>query len=36
LRTDEGTVRFLSDGRAVRRAPASASLDALALAREHL
>jgi competence protein ComEC len=36
LRTDEGTVRFLSDGRAVRRAPASASLDALALARERL
>ncbi len=36
LRTDEGAVRFLSDGRAVRRAPASASLDALALARERL
>ncbi len=34
LRTDEGAVRFLSDGRAVRRAPASAPLDALALARE--
>jgi len=36
LRTDEGAVRFLSDGRVVRRAPAWASLDALALAREHL
>jgi competence protein ComEC len=36
LRTDEGAVRFLSDGRTVRRAPASGSLDALALARERL
>ncbi|HET9597612.1 MAG TPA: MBL fold metallo-hydrolase, partial [Anaeromyxobacteraceae bacterium] len=34
LRTDEGAVRFLSDGRTVRRVPAAASLDALALARE--
>jgi competence protein ComEC len=34
LRTDEGPARFLSDGRAVRRAPARASLDALALSRE--
>ncbi|HEX8909837.1 MAG TPA: DNA internalization-related competence protein ComEC/Rec2, partial [Anaeromyxobacteraceae bacterium] len=31
LRTSGGAVRFLSDGRAVRRAPAAASLDALAL-----
>jgi competence protein ComEC len=34
LRTDEGTIRFLSDGSAVRRAPAASSLDAMALARE--
>ena len=34
LRTDEGAVRFLSDGRSVRRAPAWASLDLLALASE--
>jgi len=34
LRTDEGAIRFLSNGRGVRRAPASASLDALALASE--
>ena len=34
LRTDEGAVRFLSDGHLVRRAPAWASLDVLALARE--
>jgi competence protein ComEC len=36
VRTDEGAVRFLSDGRGVRRAPAAASLDALALAGERL
>jgi competence protein ComEC len=30
LRTDEGAVRFLSDGRAVRRAEPAAALDALA------
>lgn len=34
LTTGEGAVRFLSDGRAVRRVPAAASLDALALWRE--
>ena len=34
LRTDEGAVRLLSDGRAVRRAPAWAALDVFALARE--
>jgi len=36
LRTDEGPARFLSDGRTVRRAPAAAALDALALAAERL
>jgi len=30
LRTDEGAVRFLSDGRAVRRAEPAAALDVLA------
>ncbi|HEX7624536.1 MAG TPA: ComEC/Rec2 family competence protein, partial [Anaeromyxobacteraceae bacterium] len=34
LRTDEGAVRFLSDGRSVHRTPAAASLDTLALAQE--
>jgi competence protein ComEC len=34
LGTDEGAIRFVSNGRAVRLAPASASLDALALAAE--
>ncbi len=34
VRTDEGAVRFLSDGRSVHRTPAAASLDALALALE--
>lgn len=33
-RTDEGAIRFLSDGRAVRRVPASAVLDPLATHRE--
>jgi competence protein ComEC len=36
LRTDEGAVRFLSNGRAIRRAPAAATLDVLALTRERL
>lgn len=36
LRTDAGAVRFLTDGRSLRRTAASASLDALALARERL
>jgi competence protein ComEC len=36
LRTDEGAVRFLSDGRTVDRRPAAASVDALALSRERL
>jgi competence protein ComEC len=36
LRTDGGAVRFLSDGRAVRREPAGAALDGLALLRERL
>jgi competence protein ComEC len=35
LRTDDGAVRFLSDGRSVRRTPAAISLDTLALAQEH-
>ncbi len=35
-RTDEGAVRFLADGHAVRRAAAAASVDALALAGERL
>ena len=35
LRTGDGAIRFLSDGRTVHRAPALASLDALALWREH-
>ena len=35
LRTDEGAVRFLSDGRSVRRTSAAVSLDTLALAQEH-
>lgn len=34
LRTDEGAVRFLSDGRSVRRVPAAAVLDPLAVLRE--
>jgi competence protein ComEC len=34
LRTDEGAVRFLSDGRAVRRVPAGSVLDPLAILRE--
>lgn len=34
LRTDEGAVRFLSDGRRVRRMPASSALDPLAILRE--
>ncbi|HYG67397.1 MAG TPA: DNA internalization-related competence protein ComEC/Rec2, partial [Anaeromyxobacteraceae bacterium] len=34
LRTDEGAVQFLSDGRTVRRVPASATLDPLATWRE--
>jgi competence protein ComEC len=34
LRTDDGAIRFLSDGRAVRRVPASASLDPLATWQE--
>ncbi|ACL66023.1 DNA internalization-related competence protein ComEC/Rec2 [Anaeromyxobacter dehalogenans 2CP-1] len=34
LRTDEGAVRFLSDGRAVRRVEAGSVLDALATWRE--
>ena len=33
-RTDEGAVRFLSGGRSVRRTPAAASLDSLALVSE--
>jgi competence protein ComEC len=36
LRTDAGAVRFISNGRAVRSTPASASLDPLALLGEHL
>ncbi len=36
LRTDEGAIRFLSDGRAIHERPARAALDALALARERL
>jgi competence protein ComEC len=36
LRTDGGAVRFLSDGRALRRVPAGAALDGLALLRERL
>jgi competence protein ComEC len=36
LTTDRGAIRFLSDGRMLRRAPASVSLDALALALEGL
>jgi competence protein ComEC len=34
LRTDEGAVRLLSDGRRVRRVPAGAALDPLAIWRE--
>jgi competence protein ComEC len=34
LRTDEGAVRFLSDGRAVHRVPAVDALDSLATLRE--
>lgn len=34
LRTDEGAIRFLSDGRRVRRVPADAALDPLATVRE--
>ena len=34
LRTDHGAARFLSDGRAIRRTPAAAALDLLALWRE--
>jgi competence protein ComEC len=34
LRTDEGAVRFLSDGRRVRRTPAVTALDPLAILRE--
>jgi competence protein ComEC len=34
LRTDDGAVRFLSDGRAIRRVPAAATLDPLAILRE--
>jgi competence protein ComEC len=34
VRTDEGAVRFLSDGRAVRRVPAESVLDPLALLAE--
>jgi competence protein ComEC len=34
LRTDEGAVRFLSDGRRVRRVPAVSALDPLAIFRE--
>jgi competence protein ComEC len=34
LRTDEGAVRLLSDGRRVRRVPAAAALDPLAIWRE--
>jgi competence protein ComEC len=34
LRTDEGAIRLLSDGRGVRRVPASAALDPLAIWRE--
>jgi competence protein ComEC len=34
LRTDEGAVRFLSDGETVRRVPAGAALDPLATWRE--
>jgi competence protein ComEC len=34
LRTGDGAVRFLSDGRAIQRTAATASLDALALWRE--
>jgi competence protein ComEC len=34
LRTDEGAVRFLSDGRRVRRLPAASALDPLAILRE--
>jgi competence protein ComEC len=36
LRTDEGAIRFLSDGGSVRHTPAESSLDALALAKEAL
>jgi competence protein ComEC len=34
LRTDEGALRLLSDGRSVRRVPAGAALDPLAIWRE--
>ena len=34
LRTDDGAVRFLSDGRRVRRVPAETALDPLAIWRE--
>ncbi len=34
LRTDEGAIRLLSDGRRVRRVPAAAALDPLAIWRE--
>ncbi len=34
LRTDEGAVRLLSDGRAIRRVSAAATLDPLAILRE--
>ncbi len=34
LRTDEGAIRLLSDGRRVRRVPAGAALDPLAIRRE--
>jgi competence protein ComEC len=34
LRTDEGAIRLLSDGHAVRRVPASAALDPLAIWKE--
>ena len=34
FRTDEGAVRFLSDGRRVRRVPAESALDPIAILRE--
>jgi hypothetical protein len=36
VRTDEGAVRLLSDGRHVRRVPASAALDPLAIWQERI
>jgi competence protein ComEC len=36
LRTDEGTIRLLSDGRRVRRVPADAALDPLAIRVERI